>query len=726
MQGTRFDRLLAGTALALILAAAALPAQAQTAAAQPADDAEITARVPLPEPANVPPPTAADVAAPATAASTQAETSPTTVPQAAAEKPAAVAEPAPQPAAEPAATVAAPAPQPTSEPAAAAAAPAPQPAPEKPAAVAAPAPAATPAPVPAATATAPAPSTPAVTATAPAAPSLDQQVAEKLRAALAKAGKRDKGIETFYAAHDFAPIFVSDGAMSARTKAAAAYLAKVDADGLDPADYVLPDVKPGSDPAALAEIELKITNTLLTYARHASNGRVHWSRISADIYYPSRDFEPAAALARIADAKDVAAALDGFNPQQPGYKALKAKYAEARGMSEDKAQARVPAGPVLKLVKDKKGKTTLMQDERVPLLRERLGLAAVTNDAFYDQPLVDAVKKYQNANGLSASGQLTAATVDALNGAKRGRTTDIILANMERWRWLPQDLGKSYVMLNIPDFTLKVMKNGAQVWTTRVVVGKPAKATPILSETMKYITVNPTWNVPPSIIYNEYLPALQQDPTVLDRMGLKLTQNSDGSVHISQPPGEANALGRLRFNFPNKFLVYQHDTPDKNLFGKEVRAYSHGCMRVQDPAKYAEVLLGITLPHEGYTAEGIKKMFGSEERDIRFPTPIPVHITYQTAFVDDAGKLQLRDDIYGRDSRVLAALKGDDRRLAEVPIEHPQQSYARPSVRLPERYAGANNNNSNSGGGFFGRLFGGWPSEPAPAPVQNNRRTYSR
>ena len=231
---------------------------------------------------------------------------------------------------------------------------------------------------------------------------------------------------------------------------------------------------------------------------------------------------------------------------------------------------------------------------------------------------------------------------------------------MERWRWLPRQLGASslgnaYVILNIPDFTLKVMQNGAQVWTTRVVTGKPGKhATPLLTETMKFITVNPTWNVPPSIIYNEYLPALQQDPTVLQRMGLKLERNRDGSIHISQPPGEANALGRIRFNFPNKFLVYQHDTPDKHLFAKEERAFSHGCMRVQNPDQYASTLLNITMPNERYTPEKIRSMYGRSEIDLKFPTPIPVNITYQTAFVDDAGKLQIRKDVYGRDATMMS------------------------------------------------------------------------
>src|ERR1700680_2485534 len=193
---------------------------------------------------------------------------------------------------------------------------------------------------------------------------------------------------------------------------------------------------------------------------------------------------------------------------------------------------------------------------------------------------------------------------------------------------------------------------------------------------MKFITMNPTWNVPPSIVANEYLPALQQDPTVLTRMGLRLSHNPDGTVHISQPPGERNALGRIRFNFPNKFLVYQHDTPDKHLFAHDKRAYSHGCMRVQDPVKYAEVLLSIARPHDGYTAERLHKMFGRAEQGITFPTPIPVHLTYQTAFVDPSGKLQVRADVYGRDTPVLVSLKGENRRFADVPIER-QESRAR-------------------------------------------------
>jgi murein L,D-transpeptidase YcbB/YkuD len=245
------------------------------------------------------------------------------------------------------------------------------------------------------------------------------------------------------------------------------------------------------------------------------------------------------------------------------------------------------------------------------------------------------------------------------------------------------------------------------------VTGKPGRmATPMLTETMKFITVNPTWNVPPSIINNEYLPALAQDPGALERIGLKMEQNKDGTVRIWQPPGAGNALGRIRFNFPNKFLVYQHDTPDKHYFAHEKRAYSHGCMRVQNPDKYAEVLLNIANPKDGYTAEKINAMYGKGEVNINFVTPIPVHITYQSAFVDDAGKLQIRDDVYGRDQALLAVLKDENaRKNADQPIERREISEKPQVARLPQQQ-------SNSFFGWFNRQ-----AEPAPARnAQQQRR----
>jgi murein L,D-transpeptidase YcbB/YkuD len=342
------------------------------------------------------------------------------------------------------------------------------------------------------------------------------------------------------------------------------------------------------------------------------------------------------------------------------------------------------------------------------------------------------VRKFQEGVDLKATGVLDDRTVKAINSPKRDRQIDTVIVNMERWRWLPRQLGapavgNAYVILNIPDYTLKVMQNGAQVWTTKVVTGKPGiHATPLLTETMKFITVNPTWNVPPSIIYNEYLPALQQDPTVLQRMGLKLDRARDGSIHISQPPGEANALGRIRFNFPNKFLVYQHDTPDKNLFNKDERAFSHGCMRVQNPDQYAATLLNITAPNEHYTPEKIRSMYGHSEIDLKFPTPIPVNITYQTAFVDEAGKLQFRRDVYGRDATMLALLRNSHGRELENMVAHSQPSYSRPTGSLPAGVSFASDN-SYSGLSFLERLFGApTPSAPIPGRRLQQRRIITR
>jgi hypothetical protein len=155
-------------------------------------------------------------------------------------------------------------------------------------------------------------------------------------------------------------------------------------------------------------------------------------------------------------------------------------------------------------------------------------------------------------------------------------------------------------------------------------------------------------------------------------------RNSDGSIRIYQPPGERNALGRIRFNFPNRFLVYQHDTPDKHLFAKETRAYSHGCMRVQNPDKYAEVLLSLSQPNERYTAERIRNMYGKGERSIRFAQEIPVHLTYQTAFVDESGKLQIRKDVYGHDAEMLGLMRGSERRVADVAIKRNYTSNNKP------------------------------------------------
>ncbi len=430
------------------------------------------------------------------------------------------------------------------------------------------------------------------------------------------------GVLSFYRDRQFAPIWSDAGKAAPRASQAMTFLKGVAADGLDPADYPTPAF---DDPQKLAADELTLTQSVLAFARHASMGRVAFSRVSGAVYFDQKAPAAADVLGKLADGTDVRASLNSYNPQSPQYKALKAELAAIRSGKSVEPKA----APAPKVAESK------------------------------NKHAAKAAPKQEAKETTSA-------------------TADTVIANMERWRWMPHQLAATYVMVNLPDYTLKVVQNGKTVWTTKIVVGKPGDhATPLLTETMKYITVNPTWNVPPSIIKNEYLPALARDPNALTRIGLQMTHDKNGAIRIFQPPGDRNALGRIRFNFPNKFLVYQHDTPDKKLFALSARAYSHGCMRVQNPDDYAEVLLGITQPDEHYTVAKIRSMYGSTERNISLKQHIPVYITYQTAFTDDAGKVQARADIYGLDRDITNELHRD-RRNADTPVARNYNSSSKP------------------------------------------------
>jgi L,D-transpeptidase YcbB len=686
MPGARFDRFLTSTAVVLLMAVVPVGAGAEPlATAAAAAQAEPTDQTPSPiaqSPAATVQPAGSDQTAPAI---TPAAASP----QPAASKEQTVAPAAADSTATPAQTAAPPAAAET-------------------------------------TGTANTPDT--ATPTAPALDQADAAIADQLHGLTEGkfdnivGGKKDRMIiDAFYSGRNYQPLWITDGKANEHAKAAIAYLGHVDADGLDPADYPVPDFAALTDPSALAEAELRLSMAVITYAHHAAVGRIAWSRVSKDIDFDSKAPEPADVLAKMAETDDVATALDSYEPHTAGYLALKAKLAEIRAGKGDKTKPSIPNGPAPRIG---------AQDDRVPTLRDRLGVPG-DGSTIYDKTLAEAVKKFQQEHELKATGTLTPATIEALNGRMPDRPTDIIIANMERWRWMPHDLGNTYVIVNLPDYTLRVMHDGKLVWMTKIVVGKPAMPTPIMTAEMKYITINPTWNVPPSIVNNEYLPALQQDPTVLERMGLRVDRNPDGTVHIWQPPGDNNALGRIRFNFPNKFLVYQHDTPDKYMFAYDKRAFSHGCMRVQDPVKYAQVLLSLVRPDDHYTEERIRSMYGNNEQDIQFPNYVPVNLTYQTAFVDDAGKLQFRDDIYGRDRAELALLKstGEERKVADIPVEHRDESVRRQVLAIPDGtplWGGGRNYPGNNEPGFFARLFGGFSAPPAAVPRAPVRRRVTR
>ncbi len=495
----------------------------------------------------------------------------------------------------------------------------------------------------------------------------DAQIADKLRDIITdkRFGKRiaratDRhAIEAFYGARNYAPLWIHDGEFTARAKAAIARLQDAAADGLDTSGYPVP--KLGSNaPAALANDDITLTSSVLTFARHLATGRIAPSRVFEQVDYGNHTPQPADVLKTVADADNVNAAFDSFNPQHRGFQALKRELAALRAhASVGKPHAPIPGGRAI---------IPGHKDDRVPMLRARLGLKGKRDDTAYDGALLKAVQALQAHNGIRDSGIVGPKTLAVLNQRKAERTDGVIdrvLANMERWRWLPRDLGRTYVMVNVPDYTLKVVNRHRVMWRTKIVAGKVETPSPLATATMDSVIVNPSWHVPQSIIENELLPRYQYDPNIFERMGLEVKRGRDGNISVVQPPGAANALGRIKFNFPNKFQVYLHDTPAKNLFKNSRRAFSHGCMRVQDPTIFGEIVLRLAMNRASPNSHQLQAMFGSEEHVFKLSDRPKVHLTYQTAFVDDAGKLHLRDDVYGFDARTIDIMHGRAPRSAD-------------------------------------------------------------
>ena len=451
-----------------------------------------------------------------------------------------------------------------------------------------------------------------------------------------------EAIAAFYALRGFAPLWFSGGTANAAVAPAIERLKHAADDGLDVNGFPLA-VSPATD-AEIAAADLALSDAVVAYGRQASGSRVDPRMISRLIGVEPEVAEPAVILALVATAgEDAGAELRRFNPPQKAYEALREKLLQSRrGRGVAGRDPAIPSGPVLH---------PGMRDPRVPLIRARLNLddAAAAEDLVYNTRIAAAVADFQKVNGLPASGNLTARTVAALSGGPSSLEVEI-LANMERWRWMPRDMGETHIEVNIPDYEAVVIEKGEVIERNRVVVGKEATPTPVFSDTMKFLIVNPAWNVPQSIIRKEMLPRLASDPDYLRRMGYEVSSRA-GHLVVRQPPGERNALGRIKFVFPNDYSVYMHDTPLRKLFASAKRAFSHGCVRVDDPFRFAETVLG-----NGWSEQRIKKLIGGKERYVYLPKPLPVYLEYFTAFVNDSGELQLRDDVYGYSRRVKAAL----------------------------------------------------------------------
>ncbi len=454
-----------------------------------------------------------------------------------------------------------------------------------------------------------------------------------------------EAVAAVYAARAFEPLWLQAGALTPAASAALARLARAREDGLDLAQHDLAPLA-GADAASFAAFDVALSHAVVAYARQASGGRIDPRSLSKLITSAPDVASAAEALARVASAGSAAGdALAGFNPSHAGYRALRERLAEVRGKNPAPEAASIAPGPVVKVG---------MSDPRVPLVRARFGLdvgAEAKSDALvYDTRVASRVAEFQRARGLPSDGALNARTVTALAQRDSLRLEAEILANMERWRWLPRELGALRVEVNVPDFQLRVVRDGNVVHSARVIVGRPDTQTPIFSDMMEYAVVNPYWNVPPSIIRKEMLPAQQKDPAYFSKKGYEVAQRGS-QISVRQPPGERNALGHIKFMFPNDHAVYLHDTPTRGLFANGRRAFSHGCVRVDQPFALAEAL----LPEE-WGEERLRKMIGRSERTLRLPAHVPVHLQYFTLFVDEQGALQEREDIYGHSRKVQLAL----------------------------------------------------------------------
>jgi L,D-transpeptidase YcbB len=413
-------------------------------------------------------------------------------------------------------------------------------------------------------------------------------------------------IAAFYAKRAYTPVWVSENGLTDVGRAALAQLKRARDDGLNLSAFALPrDLGVRLDPDAIAEAETTMASAVVAYAQQATGSRVAPSRVSPLIFARPSVVDPGIALAETAAAADPARRLADFNPPQKGYRALRdeLKRLENPGVAERRFRvlsADLDPDPLLDLQEEGASQRT---------------------------------KRALNAHIHNAS-------VSAAFSGATARQRTAILANMEMWRWEPRAMGERRIEVNLADFSVAVLEGDRIIHRARVVVGKPETATPIFSDVMRYVLINPSWQVPDSIIKKEMASKLG----ALSRRGYEV-KTVGGRVTVRQLPGDDNALGRFAFMFPNDHAIYLHDTPSKDLFDEETRAFSHGCIRVEDPQSLAVLVLG--GESTGWTDERIEAAIGGKERTVFLPRPLPIHIEYFTDFVDEFGDLKERPDTYG-------------------------------------------------------------------------------
>ncbi len=441
--------------------------------------------------------------------------------------------------------------------------------------------------------------------------------------------------------------------------------------GLEPAWYGVDEIEHALASGLERErLDRLVGQAFITYASDVSTGRVNANRIEKNIDIRQRHVEPADFLRDAAQANDFRLYLESL-PPQGDYPLLQKALAALREKRGTVPYTALPDGPALK---------PGMTDPRVTILRTRLteiGLqvpTAAEPPDLYDETLVAIVKAYQDGHGLTVDGVIGAKTVQSLNTTPDERIEQIV-ANLERRRWLPEDLGRRHVLVNAADYSMVFVDDGVRVFESLVIVGTRKDATPEIQSTMRGFQTNPYWTVPPSIAGEEYLPLLRRDPYALVSGGFRIFASwSDdidldpatvdwNSIHpkrfpyrIRQDPGPTNALGYIFFPFANKYGIYMHDTANRFLFTEGSRNFSHGCIRLKNPLDFVEKAFN---GRNGFDKEKVRAAIkDGERRHYTFPEPITLHITYRTVTAGADGTPVFRDDIYGRDRLVVRAMAG--------------------------------------------------------------------
>ena len=431
-------------------------------------------------------------------------------------------------------------------------------------------------------------------------------------------------VRAFYAQGRFNPAWMKDGRPSAQARAMVERIANARYDGLRTSDYRLPALYRlrDGDPQRGAAADVAFSFQVARFITHLAAGRVAPCAVSGRITQNPQKPNVGDILTRLTHDEDVGKAVRLFEPAHPQYWALKDRLAEMPADTDIKTVPEIAGGRSLRLGS---------RDPRVAVLRARLDIPAGADGdpRHFDKKVKEAVKAYQKENGLHADGIVGPHTGALLNGASRDSQIATLITNLERWRWMPRDLGDFNVMVNVPEFRLRVNSDGQSVHETRVIVGKSKNPTPIFSDEIEHIVVNPYWNVSTSILREEILPSARRDPYFFSDRGYQVLAKVRGrtrivnpwsvnwfyvnpaSIRIRQPPGAGNALGRIKFLFPNRHAVYLHDTPSKSLFKRSSRTFSHGCVRVQNPMEFAEAL----LVHEAkWNARRLRAKVGGKEQ----------------------------------------------------------------------------------------------------------------